>query len=115
MRDQRDDLDDAAEVAPAVDSHGSARKPRPKAALLDGANQSAGQAQNALDLRSEVPLHVRPVLNGYAEVQACGICSERSLRRHIATGRVRKSVIRTGRRLRFVVQDLLDELRQAED
>jgi hypothetical protein len=55
------------------------------------------------------------VLNGYAEVAAVGICSERALRRHIATGRVKKAVIRNGRNLRFVVRDLLDELRQAED
>ena len=106
---------DGRQRAASTDSHAPTKKPRRKDALLDGANQSAGQAQNGLDVRAEVPLHVRPVLNGYAEVQACGICSERSLRRHIATGRVRRSVIRNGRRLRFVVQDLLDELRQAEE
>ena len=115
MADQRTDAAEPAQVAIAADSHGSATSPSAKPALLDGANQNAGHGQNGLDVRAAVPLHVRPVLNGYAEVQACGICSERSLRRHIATGRVRKSVIRTGRRLRFVVQDLLDELRQAED
>ena len=111
MRDSRDDRDDGAEVAPAVDSHGSARKPRGKAALP----QAERVPQKSLALSPAVPLHLRPVLNGYAEVVALGICSERALRRHVATGRVKRSVIRNGRNLRFVVQDLLDELRQAED
>ena len=114
MRDPRDDLDAAAEVAPAVDSHGSARKPRRKAALLDGTDQSTGQAQNALDVRAAVPLHLKLVLT-YAEADALGISPERSLRRLVAMGRVKRSVIRNGRHVRFVVQDLLDELRQAED
>ena len=97
------------------DSHASATKPRRKDALLDGANPGATQAQNGLDVRSAVPLHLRPVLNGYSEVAAVGICSERSLRRHIATGRVKRSIIRNGRNLRFVVATLIDELRQAEE
>jgi len=111
MRDPIDDLDDAAKVAPALDSHAPATKPSRKPALLDG----SGQAQNALDVRAPVPLHVRPVLNGYREVAELGICSERALRRHIATGRVRKAVIRNGRNLRFVKDTLIDELRGAED
>lgn len=114
MRDPNDELGDATRLAHATDSHAPPKKPRRKPALPDGANRGASQAQNALDVRSELPLHVRPVLNGYAEVQACGICSERALRRHIATGRVRRAVIRNGRNLRFVVQTLIDELRQAE-
>lgn len=115
MRNPRDEFDDGREVAPTPDSHAAAAKPSRKAALPDGANWGADQPQNALDVRSAVPLHLRPVLNGYAEVQACGICSERSLRRHIATGRVKRSVIRNGRNLRFVVQILIDELREAEE
>jgi len=103
------------QVPAAPDSHATATKPRRKTALLDSANRGADQARNTLDVRAAVPLHLRLVLNGYAEVAAVGICSERSLRRHIATGRVKRSVIRNGRNLRFVVQTLIDELRQAED
>jgi hypothetical protein len=51
----------------------------------------------------------------YAEVAALGIVPERTLRRLVAIGRVRRCVIRTGRRVRFVVQDLLDELRESEE
>lgn len=98
------------EPAVAADSGMAAPKASRKPAHLDAADV----AQKALAVAPAVPLHQRPVLNGYAEVQACGICSERSLRRHIATGRVKRSVIRNGRNLRFVVQDLLDELRQVE-
>ena len=112
MRDPRD-LDDAAQVAPAVDSHASAAKPRRKAALLDGANRGAGQPQNALDVRSAVPLHLKPVLS-YAEVAAVGIAPERTQRRLVASGRVKRSVIRLGRRLRFVRDVLIAELLGAE-
>ena len=103
------------QVPRGIDSHTAPTKPSHKPALPDGANQGADQAQNALDVRAAVPLHLRPVLNGYQEVVALGICSERSLRRHIATGRVKRSVIRNGRNLRFVRQTLIDELLQAED
>ena len=113
MRDARE-LDDAAGVAPAVDSHASPPKPRRKAVLLDGANRGAGQAQKALDVRAAVPLHLKPVVT-YAEAAALGISPERTLRRLVAVGRVKRSVIRAGRSVRFVAQDLLDELRQAED
>jgi len=106
---------DERPVLETIDSHATATKPSHKPALPDGANQGADQAQNALDVRAAVPLHLRPVLNGYQEVVALGICSERSLRRHIATGRVKRSVIRNGRNLRFVRQTLIDELLQAED
>lgn len=91
------------------DSHAAAAKPRPSRAFP----ASPDNPQEALDVPAAVPLHLRPVLNGYAEVAALGICSERALRRHLATGRVKRSVIRNGRNLRFVVQDLLDELREA--
>jgi hypothetical protein len=70
-----------------------------------------GLGQNPLDLRSAVPLHVRPVLT-YAEVAALGIAPERSLRRLVAMGRVKRAVLRVGRSVRFVVRDLIDELRQ---
>ena len=114
MADQRPDAAEPAQVAIATNSHAPAKKPRRKAALLDGANLGASQAQNALDVRAALPLHLKPVLNGYSEVVAVGICSERSLRRHIATGRVKKSIIRNGRNLRFVRDTLIAEL-QAED
>jgi hypothetical protein len=111
MRDPQDAGAEEQRVPAGTDSHAGAPKPRRKRAIAT----SAGKEQKALDARAEIPLHVRPVLNGYAEVAAVGICSERALRRHIATGRVKKAVIRNGRNLRFVVRDLLDELRQAED
>jgi hypothetical protein len=113
MRDPHDP-DHAAKVAPATDSHAAAKKPRRKVALPDDANRGADQAQNGLDVPAAVPLHLKPVLS-YAEVAAVGIAPERTLRRLVATGRVKRSVIRLGRSMRFVVQDLLDELRQGEE
>lgn len=97
-----------------TNSHGTARKPRPSAAVPGRTRTGAPDSQNDLAVPAEVPLHVRPVLNGYAEVAALGICSERALRRHIATGRVRRSVIRNGRNLRFVKDILIAELLEAE-
>lgn len=106
-----DRLDAAAARVPAGgDSQASAPKPRRQ--------RETGAApdceQNQLDLCAAVPLHVKPVLNGYAEVAAVGICSERALRRHLATGRVRRCVIRNGRNLRFVKDILIAELLEAE-
>ncbi|MCC7065382.1 MAG: hypothetical protein IT456_21420 [Planctomycetes bacterium] len=98
-------------VPRGIDSHAAATKPSHKPALPDGANLDADQAPKALDLRSAVPLHVRPVLT-YAEVAALGIAPERSLRRLVAMGRVKRAVLRVGRSVRFVVRDLIDELRQ---
>lgn len=69
--------------------------------------------QEDLAASPAVPLHVRPVLN-YAEVAALGIVPERTLRRLVAIGRVKRAVIRLGRSVRFVVRDLLDELRRVE-
>lgn len=89
-----------------TNSHANPRKPRGSAAV-PGAR---ADSQNDLAVPAEVPLHVRPVLS-YAEVAALGIVPERTLRRLVAIGRVRRCVIRTGRRVRFVVRDLLDELR----
>ncbi len=93
-------------VATAADSHGPAKKPRPKRALP----QTADLPPKPLPLRPEVPLHVRPVLNGYREVAALGICPERTLRRLVAIGRVQKCIIRLGRHLRFVRDVLIAEL-----
>lgn len=90
-----------------TDSHPPAASSSPATQLQD----SAALGQNPLDLRSEVPLHVRPVLT-YAEVAALGIAPERSLRRLVAIGRVKRAVLRVGRSVRFVVRDLIDELRQ---
>lgn len=100
---------DQRPVPAGPNSHASATPSSPIPALLEG----AGQAQNGLDLHPEVPLHLKPVLNGYAEVAAVGICSERALRRHLATGRVRRCVIRNGRYLRFVKEILIAELLEA--
>lgn len=89
-----------------TDSHAAPAKPRPK----HGNPRAASDSQTPLDARAEVPLHVRPVLNGYQEVEALGICPQRTLRRHIATGRVKRCIIRTGRNLRFVKDILIAEL-----
>lgn len=47
----------------------------------------------------------------YQEVQALGICSERTLRRLVAVGKVKRSVLRIGRSIRFLRDELIDELR----
>lgn len=91
------------------DSQVEARKPRGQSEL----SASPSKSQKAMDDRADIPLHVRPVLD-YAEIAALGIVPERTLRRLVATGRVKRAVLRAGRRVRFVVQDLLDELRQVE-
>ena len=110
MRDPRDAGTEEPRVAAGGDSHAGAGKPRPKGAFPVAPSKS----QNSLDVSSAVPLHVRPVLT-YAELAALGIVPERTLRRLVAVGRVRRAVLRVGKRVRFVVQDLLDELRQAEE
>jgi hypothetical protein len=97
-----------------TNSHEKPRKPRPTAADSGCPRTGSPDSQNDLAASPAVPLHVRPVLNGYAEVAALGICSERALRRHIATGRVKRSVIRNGRNLRFVKDILIAELLEAE-
>jgi len=97
------------ESQPAANSHAPATKPSRKSAFT----ATPSNPQKALEVCPAVPLHQRPVVS-YAEAAALGISPERTLRRLVATGRVKRSVIRAGRRVRFVVQDLLDELRQAE-
>jgi len=97
-----------------TNSHATPRKPRPSAADSRDARTGDPDSQNDLAASPTVPLHVRPVLS-YAEVAALGIVPERTLRRLVAIGRVRRCVIRTGRRVRFVVRDLLDELRDNGD
>lgn len=109
MADERTDIADLAQGAPAVDSHGRATKPspmRPFPAARD-------QAQKGLDVCGVVPLHLKPVVT-YAEAAALGIAPERTLRRLVAVGHVKRAVLRAGRSVRFVVRDLLDELRGAE-
>ncbi|MEO6594326.1 MAG: hypothetical protein ABIP94_06200, partial [Planctomycetota bacterium] len=61
MRDLRPDEAEAAQVAAATDSHGSAKKPSRQRTFLP----AAGKEQKPLDVCAAVPLHVRPVLNGY--------------------------------------------------
>lgn len=98
-----------APAPPTADSHAPAKKPRRKPALPDGANRVATPPQNDLDVPAAVPLHLRPVLT-YAEVAALGILPERSLRRLVATGGVKRSVMRVGRSVRFVKDILIAEL-----
>jgi hypothetical protein len=92
------------------DSHAAAQKASPKNAFLAAQGK---EQQKPLDECPAIPLHLKPVLNGYAEVAALGICSERALRRHLATGRVKRCVIRNGRNLRFVKDLLIAELLEA--
>ena len=103
------EIGESAQVTTPADSHAAATKPRPKRALP----ATSADSQKSLDVCAEVPLHLRLVLT-YAEVAALGIAPERTLRRLVAIGRVKRSVIRNGRSVRFVVRDLLDELREGE-
>ena len=96
-----------------TDSQRPAAPARPTSALLGEPNGGRNQPREALDACPEVPLHQRPVVT-YAEAAALGICPERTLRRLVAIGTVKRSVLRLGRSVRFVVQDLLDELRGTE-
>ena len=100
---------EAPQMAAARASHAAAPKPRQKRPDAEVSDKS----QKPLDACAEIPLHQRPVVN-YAEAAALGICPERTLRRLVAIGRVKRAVLRAGRSVRFVVQDLLDELRQSE-
>jgi hypothetical protein len=108
--DRRDAGAEERQVAAAGDSHAPPTKPRRKRETL----ASPRKERNSLDVSAAIPLTARPVLT-YAEVAALGIAPERTLRRLVAVGRVKRSVLRAGRRVRFVVQDLLDELRGAEE
>jgi len=109
MIGHRDALADARQLPAAPDSHAPATKPRAKVALPAG----AALPQKGLAVRAAVPLHLKAVLT-YAEAAALGIAAERTLRRLVAVGRVQKSVIRTGRSVRFVRDRLIDELVGAE-
>jgi hypothetical protein len=52
----------------------------------------------------------------YQEVEALGICGQRLLRRMVATGHVKRSVLRIGRRgIRFLTNILIEELQQSRD
>jgi hypothetical protein len=110
MRDPRDAGGAEPQVAAGGDSHALAPKPSRKGAFP----AAPSKPQNSLDVSAAIPLHLKPVLT-YAEAAALGIAPERTLRRLVAVGRVKRSVLRAGRRVRFVVQDLLDELRGAEE
>lgn len=99
----------ASDPSNGPSSHAGPSKPSRNRAIA----AACDTPQKALDVSSAVPLHQRPVVN-YAEAAALGICPERTLRRLVATGRVKRAVLRVGRSMRFVVQDLLDELRQGK-
>lgn len=47
----------------------------------------------------------------YAEIAALGICKERTLRKLISSGRVKRSILRNGRRIKFLREELIRELR----
>lgn len=57
----------------------------------------------------EVALAQKPALT-YDEVEALGYCSARLLRKLVATGRVRRCVLRAGRSVRFLQAVLVEEL-----
>lgn len=107
MKDHRAGPAAVPATAAAPDSHAATPKPRRKRPVPT----EREQAQKDLDAGAPVALHQRLVVD-YAEAAALGISPERTLRRLVATGRVKRSVIRAGRRVRFVVRDLLDELRE---
>lgn len=96
-----------------VESDGDSQFEAQKPSGQSGLSASPRKSRKALDDGADIPLHVRPVLT-YEEVEALGIVPERTLRRLVSTGRVKRAVLRPGRRVRFVVKDLIDELRQAE-
>lgn len=96
-------------VGAFADSHAPATKPSGKHEF----QPRREDLQNGLDAWAAVPLHERLVVD-YREAAALGIAPERTLRRLVAMGRVKRAVLRMGRSVRFVVADLLDELRQVE-
>jgi hypothetical protein len=59
----------------------------------------------------DVPLPDKLVLS-FREVAALGICAERTLRRLIGAGTVRRAIIKTGWRVKFEKAVLLEELRK---
>ena len=61
----------------------------------------------------QVPLAEKIALD-YTEVAALGLCSERKLREHLATGRVKRAVLRDGRRVRFLRTVLIEELQEMQ-
>ena len=98
-----------SQVTAATNSHAAVTKPRRKPAFP----ALSSIEQKALDVCAALPLHLKAVLT-YAEADALGIAPERTLRRLVATGRVKKSIIRIGRSVRFVRDRLIDELVGAE-
>jgi len=95
----------------------SARREAPPKPCFPVATDSYAPAKPGAERPSPVaavPLNLKLVLT-YAEVAALGISPERSLRRLVAVGQVKRSVIRKGRRVRFVARDLIEELRQKEE
>jgi hypothetical protein len=78
-----------------------------------GSSSSSRSGSGATPKRHsvEVPLHEKIVLD-YHEVQALGICPERTLRRLLTAGKVVRAVIRNGSRVKFEKAVLLDELRE---
>lgn len=100
----------STEPPAAADSHAVAPKPRRR----QPNPPPPEQVQKSLDASADIPLHLRPVLT-YAELDELGVVPERTLRRLVSVGRVKHSVIRIGRSVRFVVQDLLDELREVQE
>lgn len=61
-----------------------------------------------------LPPHQKVALT-YREVQLCGLCSERKLRELVSSGRVKRSVLRTDRCIRFLREQLIEELRNMQN
>lgn len=99
---------------PTLDSRVPPPASSPESALPGNTAGGGSRPREGLDECAQVPLHVRPVLT-YSELAALGIVPERTLRRLVAIGTVKRSVLRLGRSVRFVVQDLLDELRGTQE
>lgn len=61
----------------------------------------------------EVPIHLKDAID-YREAEALGFGSERKLRQLVATGQVRRAVLRVGRSVRFLRTVLIEELQNLE-
>lgn len=59
----------------------------------------------------DLPLHEKMALT-YDEVEALGLCNARTLRKLVMLGDVKNAVLRAGRTVRFLRDELVAELRQ---
>lgn len=70
-------------------------------------NDEASRVRQQID----VPLREKAALT-YEEVEALGYCRERTLRKLVSTGKVKRAVLRAGRAVRFLRDVLVEELRR---